>query len=313
MEELQKLTVKQLRELLKERGLSVRYNLKSDLANRLYPVLLKESGDNHNIVLEVVNSSLFQTQQVEGEEEGGHFEEGGDEEEYFETGSEDLERTIGDSERIEPTANNSTNLFKSEEKFKEVPAMNFAFRDVEESLETFSGESGRNCEDWLQEFEEIANACNWNDVHKYLYARRLLRGAAKLAIEATTGIYNWKSLKEILQSDFKNKPTSMEVHKMLESRKKKYSESLLEYLYEMKQISNKGHVDEESLVSYIIQGIPDTTLNKTILYEARNLNTLKEKFKVYENMQKSRNENRQHNQPNQQSPVSRKQSNIAQS
>ena len=37
-----------------------------------------------------------------------------------------------------------------------------------------------NIRNWLQEFEEMAEFCNWTDVQKIIYAKRLLRGSAKM-------------------------------------------------------------------------------------------------------------------------------------
>ena len=48
-----------------------------------------------------------------------------------------------------------------------------------------------------------------------------------------------------------------------------------------------GEVDEESLVSYIIQAIPDHFNNKMMLYESGDLNELKNKLQVYEKMKKT--------------------------
>lgn len=51
---------------------------------------------------------------------------------------------------------------------------NFLFKDLDDSLETFNGESGKNIVDWLNDFSEILSVCGWNEVQCYLYARRLL-------------------------------------------------------------------------------------------------------------------------------------------
>lgn len=42
------------------------------------------------------------------------------------------------------------------------------FRDVEESISVFSGQDKMNIHNWLQEFEEIAELCNWSDVQKII-------------------------------------------------------------------------------------------------------------------------------------------------
>lgn len=54
------------------------------------------------------------------------------------------------------------------------------FRDVEESLEIFTGDDKVDITRWIQDFEEIATLCDWVDVQIVVYAKRLLRGSAKL-------------------------------------------------------------------------------------------------------------------------------------
>ena len=54
------------------------------------------------------------------------------------------------------------------------------FRDVEETMETFSGDDRTNVSKWVRSFEESAELFAWSDVQKMAYAKRLLRGSAKL-------------------------------------------------------------------------------------------------------------------------------------
>ncbi|CAK9806355.1 hypothetical protein ANTPLA_LOCUS4852 [Anthophora plagiata] len=56
------------------------------------------------------------------------------------------------------------------------------FKDVEEPLNTFSGDNKENIRYWLQEFEDMAELCEWNNVQKVIYAKRLLRGSAKMFV-----------------------------------------------------------------------------------------------------------------------------------
>lgn len=58
------------------------------------------------------------------------------------------------------------------------PKTTLSFRDVEESMSTYSGTDGVSIHSWLEEFEEMASLCCWEDVRKIVYAKRLLRGSA---------------------------------------------------------------------------------------------------------------------------------------
>lgn len=96
----------------------------------------------------------------------------------------------------------------------------FAFKDVEDSLEKFSGESERDLETWLKAYEDVAKMCKWNDMQKYLFARKLLIGAKKEAIEADSKAINYTLLVERLKNEFEDKLTVIEIHERLIKRKK---------------------------------------------------------------------------------------------
>lgn len=61
------------------------------------------------------------------------------------------------------------------------------FKDVEDSIDTFSGDDGKNIKQWIKDFDETATLCQWNDVQKTIYARRLLRGSARLFVKYEAG------------------------------------------------------------------------------------------------------------------------------
>ncbi|XP_055922790.1 uncharacterized protein LOC129953572 [Eupeodes corollae] len=256
MDELTKsLTTRELQAFLKQKNLSYYYRLKTDLVDRI-----RGTFDN------ITESEI---REVIGK--GKDFDLEKDEEKIPETDREEEEEN--EEEDIEDRMpNESTN--------------NFVFRDVEDSLEHFSGEAGKNLTVWLKDFEDIATVCQWNDIQKFLYTKRLLRGAARLAVEARTGLSSYAALKNVLETEFQKTKTTIEVHRALEARKKKTTESLLEYLYSMQQLANEGKIDEESLVEYIRNGIPDSIHNKMILYEATSLEDLKKKMESYRQMKK---------------------------
>ncbi|RLU15779.1 hypothetical protein DMN91_011535 [Ooceraea biroi] len=57
------------------------------------------------------------------------------------------------------------------------------FKDVEDSIDTFSGDDGKNIKQWIKDFDETATLCQWNDVQKTIYAKKLLRGSAKIFVK----------------------------------------------------------------------------------------------------------------------------------
>jgi len=71
----------------------------------------------------------------------------------------------------------------------------------------------------------------------------------------------------------------VQLHKLLSERKIKNNEIVQEYLLKMKEIASSGSVDKCALMQYVIDGINDLSVNKSILYNAKDLKEFKEKLK----------------------------------
>ncbi|GFX51484.1 retrovirus-related Pol polyprotein from transposon 17.6 [Trichonephila clavipes] len=56
----------------------------------------------------------------------------------------------------------------------------------------------------------------------------------------------------------------------------------------MRNLAHKGAVDDSSLIDYIIDGIPDSSNNKIILYGSKTLSEFKDKLKNYETLLNSK-------------------------
>lgn len=107
--------------------------------------------------------------------------------------------------------------------------MMLTFKNIEDSLETFSDDSNQNIHHWFINFEETVELCSWTDVQKVIYYKRL-QGSAKLFLDFEC-MKNWTKLKKILKEEFASTVNSMHVQKELSRTKKKNNESYLEYTY----------------------------------------------------------------------------------
>lgn len=105
-----------------------------------------------------------------------------------------------------------------------VPRTTLSFKDVENALETFSGDGSKNFQRWLTNFEETAVLCGWTDVQRVIYAKRLLRGSAKLFANFECEAKSWSKLRKSLLEEFSTTLNSKEVHRQLNSVKKKQNE-----------------------------------------------------------------------------------------
>ncbi|XP_050503572.1 acidic leucine-rich nuclear phosphoprotein 32 family member A-like [Diabrotica virgifera virgifera] len=62
------------------------------------------------------------------------------------------------------------------------------FRDVEDSIRNFDGKDDYPIGKWITDFEEISNLMGWNDLQMLIFAKRSLKGIAKLYIQSEKGV-----------------------------------------------------------------------------------------------------------------------------
>lgn len=60
----------------------------------------------------------------------------------------------------------------------------FSFKDVEDSLQTHSGDGKQNVRKGMKEFEETCEVCRWTEAQKIIHAKKLLHGSAKLFVSS---------------------------------------------------------------------------------------------------------------------------------
>jgi len=87
--------------------------------------------------------------------------------------------------------------------YQEVPTVSsrFTLRDVQDSISSFSGTETEDVNHWLSEFDDVAITVGWNNLQRFIYAKQLLKGAAKLYIKSTTGVKGWVELKKALEAE----------------------------------------------------------------------------------------------------------------
>lgn len=167
--------------------------------------------------------------------------------------------------------------------FHSIPRISFT--DLSKSMTAFSGDDDYSVETWIKDFDEISVLMNWNEVEKLIYSKRLLAGTAKL-LSRTVTTNSWDDLKKELKEEFGKKLSSAAVHKRLASRKMKPNETYQQYFLHMKEISMLGHIDDNALMEYVIDGIRDTEINKSMLYEAVDMKEFRKKLNLYAEIRK---------------------------
>ena len=155
------------------------------------------------------------------------------------------------------------------------------FKDIEETVSEFDGSESFSIERWFADFEDAAVLFQWSDLEKIVFARRLLKGSAKLFIQSELGLVIWKKLKTVLLKEFATKITSAQLHSMLFRRKIKETESVFEYFLVMREIASRDKIENEALFDYVISGLGDSAGNKAVLFGAKDISDFKDRLKTY--------------------------------
>lgn len=258
---IKELTTRQLQTLLKKKGLPIHYKRKTELLTRLASALSIEKNQPSAEIPDFSSTSESEESEVEG---------------TF------LDSINISQIEVKDSVNSLNNSKHTKGMSEPVSNNSITFRDVAESLNTFNGESGRDVIEFISEFEANCEVFKWTSIQKYVYLKKLLRGAAKLCVESTSDISNFETLAQVLKTEFNVKESSIDIHRKLSAKKKSNDETFLEYVYQMKKIAMRGEIDEKSVVAYIIDGIPDHKANKIMLYEANTIAELRKRLEAYE-------------------------------
>jgi len=162
--------------------------------------------------------------------------------------------------------------------YSESPRFVLSFRDIEESIKQFEDIDEILVDVWISDFEDQAVLMGWNDMQKLIFAKKSLKGVAKLFVLSEKGINSWSALKSYLLSEFRSRVSSKQIHKQLGERKRRATK----YFYRMKDIASRGNVEEDALIQYVIDGIDELSINKSMLYGTRNMTEFKYKLKDYQ-------------------------------
>ncbi|GFU53604.1 transposon Tf2-9 polyprotein [Trichonephila clavipes] len=161
----------------------------------------------------------------------------------------------------------------------------FLLKDLFSTMRSFTGNDNYSVEAFFRDVEgNFIFIPHISDLQKIICVKRLLQGPAKTFIQTLHNILTYSSLKAALIEEFEDLFSSYDVHKEMQKRKLRPTESLFEYFLAMREIASKAHfhLDDHSLIMYCITGIPDSNHNKLILYACKSISEFKEKFKIYE-------------------------------
>lgn len=152
-----------------------------------------------------------------------------------------------------------------------------------ELVANFSGEDeAYSIEKWIDEVESNAEIFEWSPLQKLLIARRSLTGTAALWLKTERPYKSWDDLKAALIKEFPDQLDAKAIHEIMSARRKRQHESCINYMFIMKELGQRGKMEDKVAIKYIIDGILDKEVNKMILYGVSTYKELKERLKIYE-------------------------------
>ncbi|XP_049288982.1 uncharacterized protein LOC125766930 [Anopheles funestus] len=164
----------------------------------------------------------------------------------------------------------------------------YSFKDMEESIESFGAEEGEDLRIWLTQLKSVCKAARWDDEQQLIMCRKKLTGTAKrFVFSLRKSFSSFKKLEQALLKEFAPRIRASDVHRALTNRKKKSSESVRDYIYEMQRLALPIELDEPSLCEYIVNGITDDEYHQSVLYEAQSIERLKKKLLNFEKVVKN--------------------------
>lgn len=280
LENFEGLTIQELQTLLRARGLSTSHRVKADLLDRLRRNPIRSTAGNEDQRLTNNDSVILL-----------HSDGSGNEDEVFISNNANDEAALdntNDEENNNNRDNDDSDNFNDDNgednnESDDEMTTHTPFKDVEDALEKYHGLPHENLSKWIDTFDKIAETCKWSVIHKYLYTRKLMAGAARKSIEADPTLLTYDLVVAHLKEEFKEEDNFLAIHAKLSSKKKSSKESHLEFFFDMQKIGT-NKMDDASMIRYIVDGLPGDVDKKLTLYQSKTTPELKGKLKIYETL-----------------------------
>lgn len=112
-----------------------------------------------------------------------------------------------------------------------------------------------------------------------------MKDNAQLFVEYESKANTWAELQDELNREYGRKLNSAVIHQRLRERKKGKEGTPIKYMYSMISLASQANVEQEVVISYIIDGLPGPPELKTFMFGAENFYEFKKKLQDYELLQ----------------------------
>lgn len=156
------------------------------------------------------------------------------------------------------------------------------FNDIESAFKRFDGTGLTNIETWTKQFNDRSNVLQLNELEKFIFARKLMEGRAKLFTEYESTATTYNELVDELLEEFGDDTNSALIHEILRKRRKKSDETVIEYYYEMMSIASRSKLESAALIHHIVNGLPGQEHSKAYLFDNKNMKEFKKKLEIFQ-------------------------------
>ncbi|GFT86988.1 retrovirus-related Pol polyprotein from transposon gypsy, partial [Trichonephila clavipes] len=110
-----------------------------------------------------------------------------------------------------------------------------------ELVKPFTSRDSYSIETFISDIEDMFRLYQiTNPIHQIIFVKKCLKGPAENLIRSIRGITNWSQMKEHLLNEFSDRINSAQLHKMMQARRLKPTETLQEYFLTMRDLAHKG-------------------------------------------------------------------------
>lgn len=111
-------------------------------------------------------------------------------------------------------------------------------------------------EEWVRSIESVARSYNWTEDAMLYCARLQLDGAARLWFEGVRDeVADWRTFGAAIKAGFPSSKGPIHYHNLMQNRCRLSTETIEEFVYCMNAMGKRGGFDEQTIVTYIINGL----------------------------------------------------------
>lgn len=167
---------------------------------------------------------------------------------------EDMKRPTASSETRRADENVVMDGLADDLQSTQIAPKTIAYKDIAGSFRKFKGDDSQDITAWLKAFDKICQNANWTGFDKITNLKKSLEEAALDVVELE-GDDDYETAKAALRKEFAGNSTPARLIRVMTRRKKADSESVLQYMAEMKRWGRTAGMDDRTIGQFVVDGL----------------------------------------------------------